>query len=359
MAPFVSWLRDHRKLLLALLAVAAGAGTAVLVVDVDGPGPAPAVTFIVKAPESKTIEVPAEAVEQAKASQVDDHDGLRSEQPAGVSPAQLDAAAAQHERLAATDQLPLVTPDAAPEQAGCSSRFVRNYSTRGGVRPRLFVLHYTVSANRPGWSDVDAITSLFNTPSFAASSNYIVDNEGHCAYIVRESDKAWTQATFNPVSISVEVINTGHEATYSGTAGLARLGQIVSDATDRWDIPLARGATSGCTVVRAGVVDHASLGSCGGGHGDIAPFSVDQVIAAAVAYRKASSKPTAPLTVVEQKIVAGTGSPTGSGHSRRYWCSRNADRRALLLKLGRSDGWKLGRGSRYQQLGRAWTKDCA
>jgi len=368
MQRIVDWLRANRAVALAAVALLLAGGTVAVVIDTDGDGPNPPQTFTIlvnkasgDAVPTRTIEVPAAAVEQANASRLDDHDGSRSEQPAGVGQAQLDAADDQQEKLAASDQLPLVTPDAAPEQAGCRSQFVRNFSTRGGVRPRLFVLHYTVSPNRPGWSDVDAITSLFNTPSFAASSNYIVDNEGNCAYIVRESDKAWTQATFNPVSISVEVINTGSEPTYAGTAGLAKIAQVVSDATRRWEIPLQRGATSGCLVTRPGIVDHASLGACGGGHGDIAPFSTQAVIDAAIAYRKRSEAPPTPLTAVEQRIVKGAARPKGTGHSQVYWCRRNQLQRTAIRKAARATrgGWEVRRrGDRYQLLGASFRAHC-
>jgi peptidoglycan hydrolase-like protein with peptidoglycan-binding domain len=168
---------------------------------------------------------------------------------------------------------------------------VQNFSSRRGVPPRIFVLHYTVSANRPGWSDVYAVSSLFDRPAFSASSNYVIDNEGHCAYIVRESDKAWTQAAANPFSISAEIINTGHEPTLAAKAGLEKLGLVIDDAAKRWDIPLQEGLVRGCVVVRPGIVDHHSLGACGGGHFDITPYSVPQVIAAARKHRGTPAQP--------------------------------------------------------------------
>jgi hypothetical protein len=258
----------------------------VVVLPGDHNQPASTVTVTLKGPgPDKTISVPQAAVEQAQASDVGHHEGMRDELPPNVPLKDLTAAADQQDQLAASDALPIVTPDAAPEQAGCRSRFVRNYSSRRGVRPRLWVLHYTVSSNRPGWSDVEAIDSLFNNASFAASSNYVIDNEGHCDYIVRESDKAWTQATYNPVSISVEVINTGSEPTYAEAAGLAKIAQVISDSSKRWDIPIRHGAVSGCTVTRSGIVDHSTLGACGGNHNDIGHYSIDEVIAAVQAYR--------------------------------------------------------------------------
>lgn len=255
-----------------------GGGAGTITITLGGPHGTP----------TSTVNLPTAVVDAAKASDLDDHQGLRSQNPPGVTPAQLDASETQQEKLAVQANLPNVTPDAAPQQRGCTTRLVQNYSTRRGVPPRIFVLHYTVSANRPGTSDVYAVTSLFDRPAFQASSNYVIDNEGNCLYIVRESDKAWTQAAANPFSISAEVINTGHEPTYAGSKGLAKLGLVISDAAKRWAIPLQRGLVSGCMVVRPGIVDHHSLGACGGGHFDITPFSVDAVIAAA---KKARGEP--------------------------------------------------------------------
>lgn len=229
------------------------------------------------------VTVTAPPKVQENAVEDNDHQDLRSQTPEGVTPAQLSDAQDQQEEFAQNDQLPLVSPDAAPTQAGCTSHFVQNFSSRGGVKPRLWVIHYTVSNNAPGWADVNAITNLFNTWSFQASSNFVFDYEGHCAYIVRTTDKAWTQATFNPVSVSVEVIANGREGHFVQGAALAKLGRIIAAQAKLFGIPLQKGAVSGCTVTRPGIVDHHALGACGGGHVDITPYSVDPIIKAAQA----------------------------------------------------------------------------
>lgn len=270
----------------AAVAVIAAAGISISVL-VGGGGPT-RVEIQIGGPHgthTQTLTVPAVAVDQA--ADVAEHEGMKDETPAGAPRAVIEAAREQQDKLAANDQLPIVTPDAAPEQAGCRTELVQNFSTRRGVRPRIFVLHYTVSANRVGWSDVNAIVGLFDRPAFAASSNYVIDGEGHCAYIVRESDKAWTQAALNPVAISAEVINTGHEQRYMAQPGLVKLAEVVSDALKRWEIPVQLGAVSGGVVTRAGIVDHGMLGVAGGGHHDISPYKVGQVIAAVTAYRAA------------------------------------------------------------------------
>lgn len=272
-----------------------GDTTAVRTVTVPVPGgvtAAPAVTKVdtngaKPGVQPGTVTAPPAATAQVAATAAGDHADSRDETPVGVSPKALEAGRQAQDRLAATDQLPIVTPDAAPQQRGCTTALVRNYSTRRGVRPRLFVVHYTVSPNRPGPGDVNAVVNLFNTPSFAASSNYVIDREAFCKYIVRESDKAWTQAAANPFAISVEIINSGREGSLISGAGLRKLGIIISDATRRWAIPLRQGAVSGCVPTKPGIVTHQMLGSCGGGHVDVSPYPLGPVIKAALAARRA------------------------------------------------------------------------
>jgi len=304
-----SWARTA---LAALAALVVGVGVTVAVIEgedesgkptrtievrVGGPATPPAQTRVdtnatQPGRQEGTLNVPPAArADVAKSDGLDDHEGSRSEQPPGVTPEQLDAGREQQEELAQRDDLPNVTPDAAPSQAGCSTSLVRNYSSRRGVKPRLFVLHYTVSANRPGTGDVNAIVGLFNTPSFAASSNYVIDREGNCRYIVRESDKAWTQAAANPFAISVEIVNSGREGSLISGAGKAKLARVIADSTKRWSIPLQTGAVAGCTVKRAGIIDHNSLGPCGGGHVDVNPYrgEIASIISAAKALRSGAS----------------------------------------------------------------------
>lgn len=261
----------HAAALVIVLAVLAIFGVPFVGSDNDGDGTPDSITYTV----DRDGATPGEQPVTVTAPTVDDgglHEGARNETPDNVSRAELQAGLEQQERLAASDQLPAVTPFAAPEQAGCTTRLVQNYSTRRGVRPRLFVLHLTVSPNRPGWDDVNAIVGLFDQPSFAASSHYVIDREGHCAYIVRESDKAWTQAAANPVSISVEIINNQREGSLISGAGRARLVQVMADSLRRWDIPARQGAVAGCSVARSGILDHNQLGACGGGHVDVNPY---------------------------------------------------------------------------------------
>lgn len=296
----LDFLQRYRTLIVAAIAALLGAGAALTIVVSDDNGHT--ITVRVGATAAPTasrvdtnataagrqegvVAAPAAAVKQAASTELGDHEDARNETPPGVPADELEAGREQQDRLAANDQLPAVTPDAAPSQRGCTTALVRNYSTRRGVKPRLWVIHYTVSPNRPGIGDVNAVVNLFNTPSFAASSNYVIDREGNCKYIVRESDKAWTQAAANPFAISVEIINSGREGSLISGAGLRKLGQVISDSAKRWDIPLRVGAVNGCSVARSGIVTHEMLGTCGGGHVDVSPYPLAPVIAAAKAAR--------------------------------------------------------------------------
>jgi hypothetical protein len=195
------------QLAVLLVVVLLGGGTLSLVIDDDGPGPAPPHTVKIltatvdSADAGRAPDVALKAPATVVAAQANTlEQGLHAEDPT-------DANVEAQDKAAHDDQLPIVSADAAPSQRGCLSRFVQNYSSRRGVAPRLLVLHETVSPDRVGWTDVNAIGIQFNTVSSQASSTYTLDREAHCLYLVRESDKPWTQASANPWSISFEIIN--------------------------------------------------------------------------------------------------------------------------------------------------------
>lgn len=207
------------------------------------------------------------------------HQGLANETPPGSPLAKdplLRAAAIATSQTAAKkttsgpDTPSEGRPLATPSQRGCASREVRNFSSRMGARPALLVLHYTVSRNRPGTGDVDAIVNYFNDPRAQASSQYVIDFEGNCAYIVQEQDKAWTQGFFNPWSISIEFIAVGDEPVWP-EAGLRKGALVFADSAKRWGIPIRWASVDGCKIVRSGIIDHDAL-DCGNVHTDVTPY---------------------------------------------------------------------------------------
>lgn len=321
------------------------------VVPSSGNGPAITETTVTGPSGATTITAETADVEQAQAENTHEGEAFSSSSCGGVQHdtipstsdrpcvpmAELAAARKQQLGFAAKDNLPTTIPLAAPSQRGCRTRMVGNKSSRNGVNPRLLVPHYTVSPNRPGFQDVDSITSLFDRLSFMASSSYVIDRDGNCNYIVRESEKPWTQATFNPVSISWEIINTGSERPLFTNAGLAKMAMVMSDAAYRWDIPIRKAKVSGCTVKRSGIIDHRGLGACGGGHGDIGPWTVDHIIDAILKHRAATR-----ATINYPKV-------RNFGPKKRKWCKRLA----IIRKNARADEWTEKRkivAERYKSL---------
>jgi hypothetical protein len=236
--------------------------------------------------QPQTVTVPQTAVAQVQPA-LESH--LQDESPPGTTPQQTAAIDHAQQQIKAT--LPaLPTAGATQGVPGCRTQFVVNQSSRHGVRPTQFWLHYTVSHNVPGWSDVEAVVHEFNTPSFSASSNFVIDAEGHCAYIVPIEAKAWTQAGSNAFAISFEIIDYGNESTYVPPPGLAKLRSVLAVLSKRTGIPLRRGRVANCTPAVSGIVNHADGGICSGGHHDIEPFSVDQVIKQIVAGLRPAKK---------------------------------------------------------------------
>jgi N-acetylmuramoyl-L-alanine amidase len=352
-------LRAHRALALSILtlSLAGGGFTVALVVDSDGPGSAPAVTYTVNArlgdgAPARTLTVPAEAVEEAERateSQLADTDV-----PVAVPTEDLAAAAEAQEEIRKRAP-PLPTAGASQGFAGCRTAFQStNFSSRAGVRPIAQIVHYTASFRVPNsWADVLGVAAFLARPSTRASAHFIIDDEGHCLYTVPIEFKAWTAVAGNPFGVQYEIVARGNEAQFMTTAGWARLRSVMRQVSQRTGIPLRRGAVVGCTVVRSGIVQHRDGGICWGGHHDITPFSIDDVV-------RRVSMPVTPLTKVEHRIVRGISVPKGTGHSRRYWCQRNHQQRALLRRLAHNTttGWSRSRGQRYQVLRAAYQTAC-
>jgi hypothetical protein len=263
--------------------------SATLTVPVDGLDPGQA--------DDHLVVVPKAAVDQAAPRLEDD---LHTPPPA-VPTQQLQAVKQAEAKARAT--LPaLPTAGATAGFAGCRTSFVNNQSSRHGVRPTQMWDHYTVSPNRPGWSDIDAVVALFNRNASQASSNFVLDSEGNCAYIVPIEAKAWTQAAANSFAVSFEIIATGREKHYLEPAGMRKLAAVQKEVSHRTGIPMRRGAVHNCVPTRSGIVEHRDGGLCAGGHVDISPFPVATVIADTI--RLAGARPCSRACDLRHRNVA-------------------------------------------------------
>lgn len=267
--------------------------------------------------QTVTLAPPAQAIAAAQKQQdaagndQGAHSDLRSEPPAASSPATLE----QDEALKPSGQPtpPARVPLATVEQPGCRTLLVRNYSSRQGSPILLGVLHATISADN-GWSGVLGNVKWFDSSAAQASSNYIVARSGgQCAYIVPETSKAWAQAGFNRVALSIEVTETLREGSYLPKGpGRARVIALMRAFHQRWKIPYRHGRVSGCTVTRTGFVEHADLGSCGGSHVDVNPYGIDDLIRQAAA----GAGPTASVATDCRHVAAWRKRyPRGRGSS--------------------------------------------
>ena len=151
--------------------------------------------------------------------------------------------------------------------------YVRNQSSRRGVKPTLIVLHTTESHERPGRGDVDSIHAWFDNPESQASSHVIVDEEAHTTTCVGDLEKAWTQARFNPCALSIEMIgwaSTPRWRWLKRERQLKKAAKFAAYWCRKYGIPVQRAVVSqtSATVVKPGITGHASLGAAGGGHHD-------------------------------------------------------------------------------------------
>lgn len=159
---------------------------------------------------------------------------------------------------------------------------IGNHSSRGGVRPRIIVLHITVSHNRPGLGDLRGIGEYFKVVD--ASSHIVNDREGHDLRGVRDADKAWTQAAFNPQALSIEQIEfevkSRERWLEESKPQLHNSAAWIANWSHLYGIPLRHSISSG-------VCQHRDLGAAGGGHVDCsAGYPLDYVLKDAAAIRK-------------------------------------------------------------------------
>jgi hypothetical protein len=148
---------------------------------------------------------------------------------------------------------------------------VSNQSSRGGVKPKLIVLHTTEGHNRPGTGDLSDLGHYFDRPATQASSTAANDAEGNNARFMPDSRKPWTQAAYNSRSLSLEQIGFASQIAWSD-AQLRSTAQWIAFWSRKHGIPITKSTTHG-------VCEHKHLGAAGGGHVDCGPkYPFDRVL---------------------------------------------------------------------------------
>ena len=140
---------------------------------------------------------------------------------------------------------------------------VVNQSSRNGLKPRIIVLHTTEGHNRPGLSDLHGLVSFFDNPHSQVSSHVANDAEGNDARIVPDERKAFTQAAFNSIALSIEQIGFASQTQFP-QAQLENTARWIAHWSRKWGIPITHSTTSG-------VCQHRDLGPRAAGTSTAAP----------------------------------------------------------------------------------------
>lgn len=270
--------RLHNILMIAVLFVIGFVGTLIITIDNGGvrietkPGPKPAVPIAVGVDGPDRDTKPDDPI-------ILDQEAREVNQNVQKDPRAADFGPGLRGQDTTKPNIPPPT-QASPLWPGCSTRFLPvNYSNRVST-VKAIGLHYTAGSNRPGLSDMNGLTGYASSPAAGVSWHFLIDAEGHCYYSVHVTKKAWTIGNLNSETINIEVVQVGNERTYpAGTAGADKLALVVRRIASIYHIPLRVGRVSNCHVTLSGVITHWMGGPCSGGHGDIRPYDLNQVVA--------------------------------------------------------------------------------
>lgn len=255
-----------------------------------------------------------EAANKSRSTGLEIHEDAKDETPPGITRQEVEAGDQRSAELA-EDELVAPREPAGAQTVNCSSHPVVNQSTLSARRVGV-ALHFTVSP----FGSLPGVERLFNTPSFAASSNYGFDPVSlECRRWVPEDRKAWAQGAFNSAYVSIEIATfdlTRAQWLATPMFKTGRLAALVREISLRVGSPLRLVNPEGC-IALAGITDHSRL-ECGNTHWDVGPGFPWDVFMKQV--REGVRTPA--LTTLERKLVAGARHPKGSGHTRRYWRRR-------------------------------------
>jgi N-acetyl-anhydromuramyl-L-alanine amidase AmpD len=299
--------------------------------------PSEVVPILVKPESKKPVVVLADKDQQLSSSQqhedsttapsqlpnaaaLDVHEDMRDETPPGVAPATIRRGI---ENTVSAEKHVLVAPQnpAGAQSYDCRKHYVVNQSA---LTHRVIgvAMHFTVSG--PG--SLDAIRTLFNRPSFGASSTFGFELFNHrCEQWVPLDRKAWAQLTANSFYWSIEIIsNDRSRASWLSTPAFkdGSLAALVADLLKRAGAPPRLVDPVGCLFL-AGVTDHSRL-ECGNTHWDVGKnFPWDVFMHQVRVHFYGATKPVSSHTRVVCRKYAWFGVP-GSTLAK----SRSAGQRA-------------------------------
>jgi hypothetical protein len=227
-----------------------------------------------------------------------------------------------------------------------------NYSSRGGTKVRLIVLHTTEGAQ-----DFRSLGNYFGK-NVGASSNVGIDNKtaGRIGEYVSRANKAWTQCNANPYCVAAEQCTpAGAAAGWSRSYWLNNQSVLlhntaawVAEEAKKFGIPLVALTSAQAQSGKSGVTQHMNLGTFGCGHSDCGPgYPLDVVLewAAKGSTGGTGGKPPTSSAVPAFPYPAdhylGQSSASAKCHSG---CFGGTDKTNVTTwqKQMRSRGWTIG-----------------
>lgn len=154
-----------------------------------------------------------------------------------------------------------------------------NYSSRGGSSVRLIVLH-----TAEGATTIESLGNFFASSSSGVSSHVGADDKlGKVGEYVTRGNKAWTQANYNPVAVSMELCGfaSWSDSTWRNSHAnmLNNCARWIAEEAGKYGLPITRLSASQAQGSGRGVCQHVDLGSGGGGHVDCGSgFPMDHVL---------------------------------------------------------------------------------
>lgn len=156
-----------------------------------------------------------------------------------------------------------------------------NYSSRGGSKVRLIVIHTAEGART-----IEELGNFFaNSSSGVSSHTGIDDKKGVIGEYVKRGNKAWTAGNANPVAVQTELCAFAKWSTSEWDKHpnmLENCARWVAEEAAQFDIPITKLSASQAQGSGRGVCQHNDLGSWGGGHWDCGGgFPINDVLSRA------------------------------------------------------------------------------
>ena len=153
-----------------------------------------------------------------------------------------------------------------------------NYSSRGGAKVRLIVVHTAEGART-----IEELGNFFASSSSGVSSHVGIDDKaGTIGEYVKRPNKAWTAANANPVAVQAELCGFAkwsRDEWMRHPHMLENCARWLAEEAAYFGLPLTKLNEAQAQGSGRGVCQHADLGSWGGGHWDCGSgFPIDHVL---------------------------------------------------------------------------------